>query len=247
MSLAALEKLHDERPKAIESCVAVAGYSIGELTGLIFSGAMTYEEGLKLVAVRGAAMQQASEISSQGMLFCYCLPSSNVFQICKQAEKWAINIGASHPVCRIAIYLHTQGKIFGGCNEALNYIQKHSAELGLRRVQKLPVSGGFHTILMEPALKAFTQALDKVQLEFPNTSVYSNYNGNIYSFNQKLNRKYLIKQIISPVKWEQIIQKIFNRPIDLDFPRTFDIASHGTMKTILQMINAKAAQKCYVY
>jgi [acyl-carrier-protein] S-malonyltransferase len=100
VSLAALEKLQEERPKIFESCVSVAGYSIGELTALIFSGALSYEEGLKLVAVRGTAMQEASEMSSQGMLFCYCLPSSNASQICKQAEKWAMNIGVSNPVCR---------------------------------------------------------------------------------------------------------------------------------------------------
>jgi [acyl-carrier-protein] S-malonyltransferase len=100
---------------------------------------------------------------------------------------------------------------------------------------------------MEPALKPFIQALDKIQLKKPNTTVYSNFNGNAYSANQKLNKKYLIKQIISPVKWEQIIQKIFNRPVNSDFPRTFDIGSQGTMKTILKMINVKAAQNCYIY
>ncbi|KAJ8686019.1 hypothetical protein QAD02_021812 [Eretmocerus hayati] len=99
-SLAALEKLLDERPRAIESCVAVAGYSVGELTALMFSGAMTYEDGLKLVAIRATAMQNASEISSQGMLSCYCTAASSTSKICKEAESWARDMGAPNPLCR---------------------------------------------------------------------------------------------------------------------------------------------------
>ena len=100
MSLAALEKLQEERPKAIESCAAVAGYSVGELTALIFSGALPYEEGLKLVGVRAAAMQAASEVVPQGMLSCYCTPSAKPHKICEEATKWAMDLGASNPICK---------------------------------------------------------------------------------------------------------------------------------------------------
>ena len=100
MSLAALEKLQEERPRAIESCMAVAGYSVGELTALIFSGALAYEEGIQLVGVRAAAMQTASEMSPQGMLSCYCSPLAKTAKICEDARKWALDIGASDPVCQ---------------------------------------------------------------------------------------------------------------------------------------------------
>ncbi|XP_008203224.1 probable malonyl-CoA-acyl carrier protein transacylase, mitochondrial [Nasonia vitripennis] len=247
MSLAALEKLQEERPRAIEQCTAIAGYSVGELTALIFSGGMSYEDGLRLVAVRANAMQSASEMSPQGMLSSYCTPKAKVSQICEEARKWALDIGASDPVCRIAIYLYTQGKIFGGSNEALDYIQKNSLNLGLRKVQRLPVSGAFHTSLMEPALKSFIKALNKTPLEEPNVNVYSNFSTNMYNNNLKLMRKYLIKQIISPVKWEQILHKLYERPENTPFPRTFDMGSRGTMRTVLKMVNAKAAENCFVY
>lgn len=100
MSLAALEKLQEERPKAIESCAAVAGYSVGELTALIFTGALPFEEGIKLVGVRATAMQAASELSPQGMLSCYCTPTAKPAKICEEAQKWALDIGAVNPVCR---------------------------------------------------------------------------------------------------------------------------------------------------
>lgn len=100
LSLAALEKLQDERPRALESCTTAAGYSVGELTALIFSGAFPYEEGLKLVNARALAMQAASELSAQGMLSAYCTPSAKPSKISEEARKWAMDIGASNPICR---------------------------------------------------------------------------------------------------------------------------------------------------
>lgn len=100
LSLAALEKLQDERPRALQSCTTAAGYSVGELTALIFSGAMPYEEGLRLVSVRATAMQAASEIAPQGMLSSYVSPSAKPSKICEEARKWAMDIGASNPICR---------------------------------------------------------------------------------------------------------------------------------------------------
>ena len=102
-SLAALERLWEERPRAIESCKAVAGYSIGEITALIFSGALTVDDGIKLAAVRGAAMQTASEITPQGMLYAYCTPVAKISSACKDAEKWAMDMGAEKPVCRYTV------------------------------------------------------------------------------------------------------------------------------------------------
>lgn len=115
-------------------------------------------------------------------------------------------------------------------------------------MQKLPVSGGFHTRLMEPALKSFIKALNNTPLGNPNIDVYSNWSANLYpSDNEKYFKKLLIKQIVSPVRWEQTLQRIYNRPEGSNFPRTFDMGSGGTMKTILKMVNSKAAELCFVY
>ncbi|XP_014208990.1 probable malonyl-CoA-acyl carrier protein transacylase, mitochondrial [Copidosoma floridanum] len=246
-SLAALEKLQEERPRAVESCVAVAGYSVGELTALIFTGAMPYEEGIRLVGVRAASMQAASEITSQGMLSCYCTPTAKVGSICQQAQKWAMDIGAAHPICQVAVYMYTQGKVFGGCSEALQYIEKNCRGLGLRHLKRLPVTGAFHTPLMEGALKPFTKALMDTPLGEPSAYVYSNFSASTYTNNEKLNKKYLSRQIVSPVKWEQIMHKLYERPEGTQFPRSFDMGSKGTLKTILKNINAKAADSCYAY
>jgi len=99
-SLAALEQLREERPRVFETCKAVAGYSVGELTALIFSGALSFEDGIRLVSVRGAAMQYASDKCPQGMLSIHCSPQATVMQACKDAEKWAQDCGVEMPVCQ---------------------------------------------------------------------------------------------------------------------------------------------------
>lgn len=139
--------------------------------------------------------------------------------------------------------MYTQTKILAGNQEALDYIEKNAKKYGLTKLTRLPVSGAFHTKLMEPALKSFCTMLNTIEIDNPRCHVYSNYKGHNYG-NVKLIRRYLIKQIVSPVKWEQTMQLVYNRPIDTAFPRTFDVASEGRMKTILKLINSKAYDHC---
>lgn len=103
MSLAALEKLREERPRVFDSCVAVAGYSIGELTALIFSGAISVESGIRVVNVRAIAMKKASTASPQGMISAYCGPTFPGPRICEDARKWAMDVGVENPECRYNI------------------------------------------------------------------------------------------------------------------------------------------------
>lgn len=242
-SLAALEKLREERPKVFETCKATAGYSVGELTALIFSGVLSFEDGIRLVSVRGAAMQQASEKSSQGMLSVYCTPKARVSEVCKNAQNWARDNGVEQPVCEVAVYLYTQSKILAGNIQAIEYIEQNADKYGLRKLTRLPVSGAFHTKLMEPALKSFGKTLHSLTLDQPRCEIYSNYKGQTYK-NTKLIMKYLPKQIVSPVRWEQTMQMLYNRPEGTGFPRTFDVGSGGRMATILKQINAKAHDHC---
>lgn len=143
----------------------------------------------------------------------------------------------------MAIYLYTQSKILAGNKEALEYIEKNAKKYGLRNLTRLPVSGAFHTKLMEPALKSFCKMLDTVKIDEPRCQVYSNYKGHTYG-NIKLIRRYLKKQIVSPVKWEQAMQNVYSRPEGIEFPRTFDIGSEGKMRSILKLINMKAYNQC---
>lgn len=99
-SLAALEKLREERPTVFETCKTTAGYSIGELTSLIFSGAISFEDGIRLVSVRGASMQYASDAVPQGMLSVFCTSQAGLAEACKNAQNWALDNGVADPVCQ---------------------------------------------------------------------------------------------------------------------------------------------------
>ncbi|XP_012533104.1 probable malonyl-CoA-acyl carrier protein transacylase, mitochondrial [Monomorium pharaonis] len=242
-SLAALEQLREERPRVFETCKAAAGYSVGELTALIFSGALSFEDGIRLVSVRGAAMQYASDKFPQGMLSVHCTPQAAISEACKDAQKWAQDCGVEMPVCQVAIYLYTQSKILAGNIQALEYLEQNAKKYGLSKLTRLPVSGAFHTKLMEPALKSFGKMLHTLEFNDFRCQVYSNFKAHPYG-NPALIRRYLLKQIVSPVKWEQTIQMLYNRPAETAFPRTFDVGSGGRMSTILKLINAKAHEHC---
>ena len=145
---------------------------------------------------------------------------------------------------RVAIYLYTQAKILAGNDEALRYIQENSSKLGLRKVTRLPVSGAFHTSLMQPAVEPLKNALNGTVIEEPRVTVLSNYSVKRYRDQNDI-RKGLLKQLVSPVKWEQTLQKLYNRPPGSTFPRTFDLGSGGQLKTILKNVNSKAFDWCY--
>ncbi|XP_015602557.1 probable malonyl-CoA-acyl carrier protein transacylase, mitochondrial [Cephus cinctus] len=244
-SLAALEKLREERPQVLETCRGVAGYSVGELTALIFSGAMCFEDGIRLVGVRAAAMQKAASQSPQGMIFAYCTQTAEVSSICQNAKTWAMNAGSQIPECSIAIYLYTQAKIFGGCQNSLLYVEENASKMGLRKLKRLPVSGAFHTSLMAPAQEPLKKAIRTIEYQDPIIPVYSNVTAKPYTSARKI-PKNLLKQLVRPVKWEQIMHNLYARPPGTAFPRTFDVGSKGSLKAILKQVNAKAWDNCIV-
>ncbi|KAG7208557.1 hypothetical protein KM043_014773 [Ampulex compressa] len=138
--LAALEKIREEMPNVFKNCATAAGYSVGELTALIFSGAISIEDGIRLVAVRAAAMQYAANLTPQGMMTVQCRPYSKLSVGCDEARKWALDAGITDPVCNVAIYLYTESKILAGNLNALEYLQKNKDKFKLHGLKRLPVS-----------------------------------------------------------------------------------------------------------
>lgn len=244
-SLVALEKIRAETPKVFETCVATAGYSVGEITALILSGIITFEDGIRLAWTRGKAMQHASDMVPQGMLSVFNTSKAQVSKACIEAENWIRDMGIENPTCRTAIFLCTERKIIAGNIEALEYVEKHKAQFGFTNTSRLPVSGAFHTPLMEPALKAVSKILNSIEINEPRCTVYSNYKAVPFT-NLRYVKKYILKQIVSPVRWEQCLQHIYNRPDGIPFPQTYDVGSNGRMKTILNLVNSKASRSCIV-
>lgn len=243
-SLAALERLKEERPDAINNCVATAGFSLGELTALIFAGAIGFERGLELVRIRAEAMQLASEMHPGGMATVFYYPDTNLNYAMLKARDWAQQRGAEIPECRIANYLYPHCKVVAGSNEALEFLEKNQSEFKIRKIKRLAVSGAFHSDLMAPALEPFKIALKKTEVNDPAILVYSNVDGKGYK-NAEHIVKQLPKQIVKPVKWEQLLHVAYEREPDAYFPRTFECGPGTSLKSILKQVNAKAWNTCF--
>ncbi|XP_027007086.2 malonyl-CoA-acyl carrier protein transacylase, mitochondrial isoform X1 [Tachysurus fulvidraco] len=238
-SLAAVERLNHENPAAIENCVAAAGFSVGEFAALVFSGAMDFAEALFAVKVRAEAMQKASDLTPSGMLSVIGRPQANYKYACLQAREHCRSLGIQNPVCSIANYLFPDGRVIAGHLEALDFLQKTSKQLHFVRTKLLPVSGAFHTQLMEPAVQPLSKVLHQIQVRRPEIAVHSNVDGKRY-MQEKHVQQQLVKQLVSPVKWEQVMHEIYERTRGQEFPNTYEVGPGRQLGATLQKCNMKA-------
>ncbi|XP_039891388.1 malonyl-CoA-acyl carrier protein transacylase, mitochondrial [Simochromis diagramma] len=240
-SLAAVERLNQENPKAIEMCVAAAGFSVGEFAALVFSGAMNFAEALYAVKVRAETMQKASELVPSGMLSVIGRPQAQYNYACLQAKEHCKSLGMENPVCSVANYLFPDGRVIAGHQQALDFLQENSRRLKFMRTKTLPVSGAFHTELMASATEPLREVLRQVEVRRPEISVYSNVDGKRY-MNESHVRRQLVKQLVSPVKWEQTLHEIYERTQGQHFPHTYEVGPGRQLGATLQKCNRKAYQ-----
>ena len=182
---------------APENVQAVAGLSLGEYTALWYSGALSFEDGLRLVRLRGEAMQEASEASESGMM-------SLVGASLEQAEEIAKR-GAASGVCAVANRNAPGQIVISGELSALNVAEEASKELGVRRAIRLKVAGGFHSECMRPAADQLASALADVELSEPKLPVVSNVTALPITSAGEI-RDLLERQVCSPVLWEESIK-----------------------------------------
>ncbi|XP_008153666.2 malonyl-CoA-acyl carrier protein transacylase, mitochondrial [Eptesicus fuscus] len=238
-SLAAVEKLQHLQPAVIENCVAAAGFSVGEFAALVFAGAMEFSEGLYAVKIRAEAMQEASEAVPSGMLSVLGQPQTKFTSACLEAREHCKTLGIENPVCEVANYLFPDCRVISGHLEALQFLQKNSSRFHFRRTKMLPVSGAFHTRLMEPAVEPLAQVLKAIDVKRPLVSVHANVSGSRYMHPAHI-QQLLVKQVVSPVKWEQTMHALYERKKGSDFPRTFEVGPGKQLGAILRSCNLQA-------
>ncbi|XP_029455954.1 malonyl-CoA-acyl carrier protein transacylase, mitochondrial [Rhinatrema bivittatum] len=238
-SLASAEKWSQDESEAIEKCVAAAGFSIGEFAALVFGGAMDFTEALYAVKIRAEAMQQASEAVPSGMLSVIGQPQTKYSFACLEAREHCKTLGIEKAVCEVASYLFPDGRVIAGHLQALQFLQKNSRKYHFIRTKMLPVSGAFHTSLMEPALEPLAEVLKTINIQKPFISVYSNVDGKKYKHTEHIHRL-LVKQLVSPIKWEQTMHAIYERKQGTEFPQTYEVGPGKQLGTILKNCNLKA-------
>lgn len=175
----------------------VAGHSLGEFSALVAAGAMTFEDGLRLVSARAHAMQKACELKPSTMAAVLALPDEVVEQAC-----------AEIPGLVVCANYNCPGQIvISGEVEAIDAACAKLLEAGARRALKLPVSGAFHSPCMEPARAELAEAIDHTTFSVPVCPVYQNVDALPHTDPAEIKGN-LIAQLTAPVRWTQPVRNM---------------------------------------
>ena len=177
----------------------VAGHSLGEISALVASKCLNFEEGLKLVNSRAKAMQKACEANPSTMAAILGLDDHLVEEVCENIE--GIVVAANY---------NCPGQlVISGENQAIEKACEKLSEAGARRALKLPVGGSFHSPLMEPAKMELKEAIDHTSFNVPICPIYQNVDAKAVT-DPKLIKENLIAQLTAPVRWTQIMQNMIS-------------------------------------
>jgi [acyl-carrier-protein] S-malonyltransferase len=246
-SLAAVERLAEMSIGAVEECKATAGFSVGEFASLVFAQSIDFVDALKLLKLRAEVTQRISETVPSGMMTVISGNDGKVKQACEMAREYCARSGMSidESVCSISNHLFPHAKVIGGHQKALEFIELHGKDFGIKRMKRLAVSGAFHTAIMRPAYDDLKKALQKMPIKTPQIGVYSNITGDLYRDADQI-RKSLARHVYMPVQWEQTMQKMYQDiRIDDELPVTFECGPQNNMTTMLGMVNLKAKKLSY--
>ncbi|MFV0443077.1 MAG: ACP S-malonyltransferase [Planctomycetaceae bacterium] len=224
-SLAALEKLKAEKPEVIDQCEQAAGLSLGEYTALVFAGAISFEDGLKVVQQRGQAMQDAADATPSGMVSILLLDVDKVRAIRDAASA----VGT----IELANYLCPGNIVLSGTKEACAKAAELAEQAGGRPIV-LSVAGAFHTNIMKPADDRLAAALAPAKLSSPRIPVISNVDAAAHSDPAEI-KQILVQQVISPVRWEDSIRQLLDSGID----EFYEIGPGKVLTGLLKRISRK--------
>lgn len=175
----------------------VAGHSLGEFSALVAAGALTFEDGLKLVSQRALAMQKACEITPSTMAAVLNLDDKVVEDICEETD--GIVVAANYNCPGQLVISGETGAVERAC-ETLK-------AAGAKRALILPVGGAFHSPMMEPAREELAAAIEQTTFSKPVCPVYQNVPATAVTDPETIKNN-LIVQLTAPVKWTQSVQNM---------------------------------------
>lgn len=227
-SLAALESLRQSDPTAEASCVATAGLSLGEYTALVFAGALTFADGLRLVQKRGEAMQAAADATPSGMVSVLGLDQTKVEELCSRAR--------SAGQIEVANLLGPGNIVVSGTRAACDAVERLAPEMGAMKTIRLTVAGAFHTSIMQPADRILEQALAGIPLQAPRIPVWSNVDAQPHTDPTEI-RALLVRQVLQPVLWEKSLRNLLAAGID----KFYELGPGRVLAGLLKRVERKAA------
>ncbi len=175
----------------------VAGHSLGEFSALVAAGALSFEEGLRLVAARAQAMQRCCEAVPGAMAAVLNADAALIEEVCRET-----------PGTVIPANYNSDGQIvISGEKEAVEAACAELKARGVRRALLLPVGGAFHSPLMEPARQELAEAIEKAEFRTPSCPIYQNVDALPHTGPDEVRRN-LLMQLTSPVRWTQTVRNM---------------------------------------
>jgi len=175
----------------------VAGHSLGEFSAMVAGGALSFEDGLKLVYARAMAMQKACEMQPSTMAAIIGLPDETIENICKEITEGGNIVVAANYNCPGQV-------VVSGCTEGIRLACEKLTEAGAKRALPLSVGGAFHSPLMEPAREELAAAIEATEFHTPKCPIYQNVDALPHTDPTEIKAN-LIAQLTSPVRWTQSV------------------------------------------
>lgn len=178
----------------------VAGHSLGEFSALVAAGALSFEDGLKLVHARAMAMQKACEANPGTMAAIIGLPDEKVVEVCTEVSATGKVVVAANFNCPGQLVISGDAE---GVNEACEKLKA----AGAKRALPLNVGGAFHSPLMQPAKDELQTAIEQTEFKAPKCPVYQNVDGKPHTDAAEIKAN-LIAQLTSSVRWTSSVQNM---------------------------------------
>ena len=205
----------------------VAGHSLGEFSALVAAGALSFEDGLRLVSARAQAMQKACEKTPSTMAAVLALPDARVEELCASVTEGVV----------VPANYNCPGQIvISGSIEGVDAACAKMLEAGAKRALKLKVGGAFHSPLMEPARAELADAIAHTDFHAPKCPVYQNVNAEPQTDPETI-KKNLIAQLTAPVRGTQTIQNMIAAGAD-----TFvEVGPGAVLQGLVKKISSEVA------
>ncbi len=176
----------------------VAGHSLGEFSALVANKTLNFEDGLRLVAQRAAAMQKACVANPSTMAAVLGMEDATVEQVLAEITDQVV----------VPANYNCPGQlVISGSNEGVQLAMEKLSQAGAKRVVPLAVGGAFHSPLMEPARVELSEAIEKTDFHTPTAPIYQNVNAQP-STEVATIKENLVAQLTAPVRWTQTLEKM---------------------------------------
>jgi len=201
--------------------IACAGLSLGELTSLVAAGSIAFPDAVRLVRRRGELMEEASLKNPGSMASIIGFSFKDLEPICKESGAEIANLNCPGQI------------VISGKKECVDKAMLLATEKGARKAMPLKVSGGFHSSLMKEAAGLFKAELDKVKFSSPQIGVVSNVTAEYEKSPDEIKIN-LVKQLFSPVRWEESIRRIASQGVDV----FYEVGPGKILKGLLRRIDS---------